>query len=40
MLTHLKNKKRVSEKYLAYHFLGIQEFLGKGGLGGVYWPFG
>ena len=37
LFTHLKNRKMVTEKYLARHFLSIQQFLEDGELGNVYW---
>ena len=40
LFTHLKNRKMVTEKYLARHFSGIQQFLEGGELGNVYWLLG
>ena len=38
VLTHLRNEKSVAEKYLAHHFLGFEQALGKNGLDIVYRP--
>ena len=37
LLTHLKNRNMVTEKYLVCHFLRIQQFLEDGELENVYW---
>ena len=37
VFTRLKNRKMVTEKYLARHFLSIQQFLEEGELENVYW---
>ena len=40
LLTHLENRKMVTEKYLARHVLSIQQFLEDGELENVYWILG
>ena len=37
LFTHLKNRKMVAGKYLARHFLSIQQFIEEGALGNAYW---
>ena len=37
LFTHLENREMVTEKYLARHFLSIQQFLEVGELENVYW---
>ena len=37
LLTYLQTKKMITEKYLARHFLGIQEALEQGELDNVFW---
>ena len=37
LLTHLGNRKMVTEKYLARHFLSIQQFIEEGELNNAYW---
>ena len=40
LFTHLKNRKMVTGKFSARHFLSIQQFLGEGELEHVYWTPG
>ena len=35
--THWKNREMLTEKYLARHFLGIQQSLEEGELENAYW---
>ena len=37
LFTHLKNRKMVTEKYLARHFFSAQQFVGNGELENAYW---
>ena len=37
LLTHLKKKKITTKKYLARHFLSIQQALGEGDLENAHW---
>ena len=37
LFTHLKNREMVTGKYLARHFLSIQQFREDGELENVYW---
>ena len=37
LFTHLENRKMITDKYLARHFLSIQQFIEEGELDNVYW---
>ena len=37
LFAHLENRKMVTGKYVARHFLSIQQFIKEGELGNVYW---
>ena len=38
--SHLRHEKTIAEKYLARHFLGIQESVGSNESESAYWPPG
>ena len=37
LFTHFENRKMITEKYLARHFLSIQQFVEEGELNNAYW---